>query len=182
MGNLVDVSNNVEMFLCPNHTGNLRLSRGSCASMWQRARSERYEPYSPIAACYGCSLGAQHAGKSDEKMDRRPGHIDRICTRCHRPSTRFVYGCICVSCYNRGREVLLGKNARGAPPKRLPPMLDVDVAYIDGGITRRVSVGLVSDLMEAKLKMVRKTRQILRFVHAAPQNHLRQMSLFGGNG
>jgi hypothetical protein len=40
-----------------------------------------------------------------------------ICSRCLRTSSRRVHGRLCPSCYNRERENIEGKNARGNPLK-----------------------------------------------------------------
>jgi len=172
-----------DMFICPNHAGNLTISPASCASMWQRARSLRNETYNPVEACCGCAIGARCAGFEDAAEERKTGLIDHICTRCHRSATRFVYGRICISCYNRGREVMIGKNARGAVPKYLPAMISVHVAYQDDGVLRQVDVNQVADETEARLALVRKSSHVLAFVRSPDLPERQgsvQMDLFGG--
>ncbi|HED33724.1 MAG TPA: hypothetical protein ENJ08_05825 [Gammaproteobacteria bacterium] len=177
------MTESTDLFTCPNHAGNLKISEASCASMWQRARSLRNESYNPIEACCGCAIGARCAGCDEDAQERKMGLIDHICTRCHRPATRFVYGRICISCYNRGREVMIGKNARGAVPKYLPAMISVHVAYQDDGVLRQVDVEQVADETEARLSLVRKSSHVLAFVRTPdlPINQDSvQMDLFGG--
>lgn len=173
----------LNLFTCPNHAGNLKISKSSCASMWQRARTLRNESFNPVEACCGCRIGAKCAGFDDEPQERKIGLIDHICTRCHRSATRFIHGRICISCYNRGREVLVGKNARGAVPKYLPPMIQVNVTYQDDGVLQQVSMDQVIDETEARLSIVRKSSHVLAFVRSITSPLVQaceQLDLFGG--
>jgi len=180
---LINHAPEIDLFTCPNHAGNLKISESSCASMWQRARTLRNESFNPVEACCGCRIGAKCAGFDDAPEERKIGLIDHICTRCHRPATRFVYGRICISCYNRGREVLIGKNARGAVPKYLPPMINVSVSYQEDGVLQQVNMDQVIDETEARLSIVRKSSHVLAFVRSitSPLMQAReQLDMFGG--
>jgi hypothetical protein len=63
--------------------------------------------------CRGCSLGAEHAGETFKQVDV----LGHLCVRCHDHASRLLRGAICIACYNRQREVDIGRNAKGAPPK-----------------------------------------------------------------
>ncbi len=170
-------------FACPNHSGGLTLTPSACAGMWQRARQLRHESYNPVEACCGCRIGAGHAGFEDAPEERKTGLIDHICTRCHRPATRFVYGRICISCYNRGREVIKGRNARGTAPKFLPPLISASVDYLVEGKKQHVTLEQVTDLMEARLSLVRKSSKVLALVRSVKTSEslpLNQSDLFNG--
>jgi hypothetical protein len=84
--------------------------------MWRKARIVKAGEPAPV--CHGCDIGAKHAGESASAAADTDG-VGLICVRCHRTAARFVRGLVCISCYNREREVHVGVNARGKPPVRL---------------------------------------------------------------
>lgn len=55
-----------------------------------------------------------------------------ICSRCHRVGMRLVSGDICVSCWNRAREVIIGKNARGRKPVNHPAIVPHEITVMTG--------------------------------------------------
>jgi hypothetical protein len=80
------------------------ISAATCAKNWQRAE--------PGSSCIGCQIGAQHAGKR-----ATPQIVGRLpCVRCGRKDQRMIGGVLCVNCYNRQREAMLGRNAKGQFP------------------------------------------------------------------
>lgn len=48
---------------------------------------------------------------------------------------RLIAGLHCVSCYNRSREVLLGRNAKGKRPEKHPPLEPRMVRFWSDGST-----------------------------------------------
>ena len=81
-------------------------------------------------ACQNCTLGQQHAQalRPDVKPVQDAGRLDRCtaraCVRCGRPALRLVRGhTLCVSCFNREREVIHGRNAKGARPQKWRELL-----------------------------------------------------------
>lgn len=79
------------------------LSPDACAENFTRGRYHQ---------CVGCTVGCRHAGLDPgerESFRRKP------CYRCVRAGVRQVCG-LCISCYNREREVLVGINAKGDFP------------------------------------------------------------------
>lgn len=103
-----------------------------CAQTWRevncRKKAHRWgESRETIRdrTCKQCPLGAQHAG-----VDFVPPAVvvdSKVCPRCRRSSDRLIFGRLCVSCYNRDRERKIGRNAKGAAPKRLLPLYRVHV-------------------------------------------------------
>lgn len=82
------------------------LQPSACASNWKRNLEG--------SVCRSCSLGAIHSGESPSKaLDTARMHG---CIRCNRGAGRLLAGCLCMSCYNRAREVLTGQNAKGSAP------------------------------------------------------------------
>jgi hypothetical protein len=70
--------------------------------------------------CAGCTVGAEHAGEKVVAVS--PVQAHKICCRCFRSSSRLIRGVICVSCFNRELELVKGKNAKGLPPVKHPPV------------------------------------------------------------
>jgi len=105
---------NIELFTCPNQPGGLRLTAGSCAASYQRGK--RAEPWDGAHRCRGCEIGARHAEEVVE-----PVIAAKPCRLCHNVDggAKVVYGCMCISCYNRLTEALKGRNAKGRKPQKL---------------------------------------------------------------
>jgi hypothetical protein len=56
-----------------------------------------------------------------------------ICPRCRRGGSRMIGGRLCVSCWNREREVKIGRNAKNTRPQLVlePRRLGVVIGYGD---------------------------------------------------
>jgi len=150
------------------------MSPEACARNYQSApdtiRSGRLE------ACLGCAIGHRHAGGQE-----RAAHVavapagatslraKPACLRCRRSgrerSSRLIgrmrlirEHTICVSCYNREREVLRGKNAKGAPPRKWAGLYFTQVSYVKNAQARwRATLTVpVLDRIEAALLMLRR--------------------------
>jgi hypothetical protein len=102
-----------ELFECPRHAGHLRLTPNACAQNWQRAK--KAEPWDTLRVCRGCEIGANHAGEAPAPQ----APSSRECLRCGDADKRLVRGQICISCYNRERELLTGRYRRTVPPQGL---------------------------------------------------------------
>ena len=97
----------VELFHCkPLHAS---LTAEACAR--RHAQQEDYP-------CADCQTGALHAARLGIKVIRdkaRAAHT-RPCCRCGRHELRLIGARLCVSCLNREREWIRGRNAKGNPP------------------------------------------------------------------
>jgi hypothetical protein len=83
-------------------------------------------------ACTGCSIGATHSGKAIQTSPD-VAHRSGECIRCRRQDVRRqIAGALCVPCYNREREVLKGRNAKGAYPTVLSKTLHRCTATLSG--------------------------------------------------
>ena len=111
------------LFTCPRHAGGLRLTSAACASQWLRAHNvDRSHQLFP---CRGCEIGASNAG---EEPDRVPSRLDACCVRCGRIGLRLVRGNgLCISCYNREKEVSNGRDRHGNVPRGLPRTRDLRI-------------------------------------------------------
>lgn len=87
----------------------MRLTRGSCADFWRSAQTLPKDSMRSTMKCRACPVGAQHAGRTIVVAAVLP---QAICCRCHQPASKLVDGRICVSCYNRAREVVIGYDRR----------------------------------------------------------------------
>lgn len=99
----------IELFTCPRHTGGLRLTTLACAANWRKHKDAtadgRFHP------CHACPIGAVNAGEP------APGPRDTSnCCYCGRPARRLICKSLCVSCFNRVREVITGRWRRQLPP------------------------------------------------------------------
>lgn len=147
-----------EYFRCEKLSATLGTE--SCADMWRKAHSgentaHRYEK------CKGCCIGARHAGEGEASMSLLFGR--RICARCHKLSRRFVYNDICVSCYNRQREWIKGRNARGTKPVKQPPLHPVSIAYIVGGEIQASKAVMSESTVEMVTRILRDSRKEVTF-------------------
>lgn len=115
-----------EFFNCDRCCGTFQTS--SCAAMWRIANSKRRSEAN--AKCRSCPIGAVHAGEGDGQGSRIYG-VD-LCARCNRVGMRLIHSDICVSCWNRAREVIVGKNARGRIPLNHPPISHYRITILTG--------------------------------------------------
>ena len=106
----------LEMFTCPNHTGNLRLTKTGCIGMYLRSQRANLEQDVEIRPCRECPIGEQHSGIKS----RPPTPV--FCIRCEVHSLRLIGRLLCPSCSNRQVEYVIGSNARGAFPVNYKPL------------------------------------------------------------
>ncbi len=113
----------LELIACPRMPGGLRLSPASCARSYQD--SQKAEPWDTARHCQGCGIGARNSG---EKVIVVPPR-QHFCVRCGDPTRRLIGRLLCVSCFNRQREYVIGVNARGTPAfdYQAPDIWDTDL-------------------------------------------------------
>lgn len=154
-----------DYFSCPKGLGTY--STDFCARMYTEAMPSTTSAMSfrngRRAACMSCPIGAKHAGVANHSVPRFFGRL--LCSRCQSLTTRLIRSAICVSCYNREREVLIGKNAKGSPPIFCKP---VDAIYVScaidaGEVTQVRNMTKVTSLMEAYLSILRATPEAIWF-------------------
>lgn len=114
-------------FECTRCSGNFSVQ--SCAKMWRMANSKRR--IEAHGQCRGCQIGAMHAGEGDGQWSKIYG-LD-LCARCLRVGMRLIHGDLCVSCWNREREVIVGCNARGRIPMNHPPIAHRRITVVTDG-------------------------------------------------
>jgi hypothetical protein len=114
------------------------LSTEACAENFRRAPALSENAVTCQHLCKRCPIGAEHAGM-------KLGHESKFrgvatCPRCRKFAGRMIGGTRCISCYNREREIRVGKNAKGSkptgelPPRRLGLIIgfgDQDARYVE---------------------------------------------------
>lgn len=117
------------------------MSAKSCATRWAKAQAARGELGATMAACGVCAIGAAHAGHGS--VHYSPHYKSPICPRCGTGTTRMIGNRLCISCYNRNREMKAGRNARGHYPVELMerPLHRVEMMVeVDGEVRRLVDL------------------------------------------
>jgi hypothetical protein len=145
------------------------MSTKGCSSRWREGQVIQGEAAARFEVCRSCPLGASHAGKTHVPHSRFFGA--EICPRCRKGATRIIGGTRCILCYNREREMRIGRNARGNAPKALlktKPLLQFDyLIEIDGAARHAVSDPAI-DLFESVFQTMRTTRGSLAFAFHGP--------------
>ena len=101
-------------FACPYGMGTL--SSDSCSRSYQMSMSPIGLREGRRVTCRACPIGASHAGVPSDVASASQFLGLGYCSRCVGDARRLIRGSICISCYNREREVLIGKNAKGSRP------------------------------------------------------------------
>lgn len=110
--------------------------------------------------CRNCEIGRLHSG-NEEKLSTSAIFGRVICPRCDRGATRLAKN-LCRSCYNRHREKLIGRNARGKPPIKHPEIITVNLLVVGENISVK-QFDSVTSVKEAVLINLRKNDKPVRF-------------------
>ncbi|MGF6900383.1 hypothetical protein [Paraburkholderia sp. GAS348] len=146
----------VKHFRCDRY--NATLSVDACAGMWRDGNHALTEKR---MRCKVCPVGAMHAGKLDANPSPLRGL--KICARCHATASRLIGRHLCISCYNRQREQLIGKNAKGTKPVKLAPLQRRTVSYMAGGKLKTKTVDRSLDATEVIIAVLRDEEDSVRF-------------------
>lgn len=151
-----------------------KLSTTSCASMWRKADEINDGSHS---ACRLCPIGAVHAGEVAASMSPLKGSL--TCARCHRTSMRLIGKMVCVSCYNRAREAVLGRNAKGKAPVKIGPLDRRAIRYLHGDEPRTLVMTQTVDIDELIVAALRDSKKAVVFAfNSAPPPAVRQARLW----
>jgi len=162
----------VQMFRCERLRATLSVK--SCAGMWRGGNREGVER---LERCKACPIGAVHAGETAASMSPLMGQC--ICARCHRGATRLVGKHLDVSCWNRQREYIIGKNSKGTAPTKMAPLERRRMRYFAGSDPVELVLDHSRDTMELVVTALRDSRKAVTFAFSGrPQNQLTQMRLF----
>jgi hypothetical protein len=131
------------------------LSTKTCAKRWKIARTAVGYDLERVEHCRGCPIGAAHSGQRAEHYS--PLYQLGICPRCRRGGARMILrDCVCISDFNRAREVRVGANSKGTPPRKchLAPHrmtavingLPFDIRNPEGGDQIELVLGLLGNV------------------------------------
>lgn len=160
-----------DYFHCAPYGATMRVA--SCASLYQAEKGCKTGRH---LHCNGCSIGARHAGEAPVVNHALFGA--KFCPRCSRTAMRIVRG-LCVSCINRQYEIEKGRNAKGTPPIRLPPLYPVALAVLaEGQETRIVKYDRVVSRVEGIYRVLRSQPGDMAFGWVGRKPALAQPGLF----
>ena len=144
-----------QYFHCPSGMGSLSVK--SCAANYALAMSTQGLKEGRRVTCRACPVGALHAGVPSGCGSQSRFVGSGVCARCQKDAPRLIRGSICVGCYNREREVLIGRNAKGGVPSKCRPVFPLTMACIfDGGAQTEVRrFDRVASMLEAKISVLR---------------------------
>lgn len=160
----------VPMFKCERLRATLAVS--SCANMWRGGNRDGIER---LDRCKACPIGAVHAGETAASMSPMMGQC--ICARCHRGATRLVGKALCVSCYNRQREWLIGANSKGTAPTKMAPLSRRRIRFLSGSDPVNLVLDNSRDTMELVVTALRDSKKRVTFAFSV-QPELTQQRLF----
>lgn len=179
-----DLAPGLRMFGCSRLSATLSMQ--GCARRWTEAatpvKRRRGDDsggdtvVDRFSACRGCPIGAAHAGH--DVIDYSALYGLEICPRCRKGVTRMISDRICVGCYNREREQVSGKNARGNVPTRLKPLRSINFRVIIDGAPRLRHAERVVDIAEPMVQTLRKTPGKIAFAFAGAGPVIQQSELF----
>lgn len=160
-----------QYFVCRSYG---TLSVAACARNY--ADAPRQLDRGRLGACIGCAVGAGHAG--EKACAAAPAVADAIhlpshhfCVRCRRAATdedqkligrmRLLRNkTMCVSCYNRDREVKSGRNAKGNVPRKWANLMRARISIVSGGASEIVELhDPVYDSLEAVYTSLRASHK-----------------------
>lgn len=148
----------LEMMRCDRR--GMTLSTAGCAKLWVSANPSdpalRPKPWEGRAACVVCPTGAANAGCTQSPVAAAVEDIRVTCPRCERPTERMIRDRLCVSCYNREREALAGRNAKGGRPRLCGILHPASVVVIEPAGARVVRVSPVVSVAEVVIGLARR--------------------------
>lgn len=160
------------LFRCEKRRASL--SAEACAGLWTKGNQKGADDR--FWLCKGCQVGAQHAGVGDATLS--PIYAAALCARCHRGTTRLIGGHLCVSCYNRSREWIKGRNARGNAPVTHPDLFRMSIRYRVGGAVKVLARDDVAAPIELVVAALRDEPKQVTFGMMSPSSPLPQLELF----
>jgi len=168
---IVDLLPGVQHFMCTKLKSTLSVA--SCGDRYQKAmaggaENDRY------FACRSCPIGAAHSGKEAPNESRFFGKT--ICGRRHTGATRLIGKHLCISCYNRSREYLIGRNRKGTKPVKLARLDPRSITYLAGDAVKTRALDLTVDTEELVIAALRDESSRVAFGFKSTAMH----ALFDG--
>lgn len=161
----------VQRFRCAKLSA--ELSVASCAKMWRQANHDNVER---LERCKTCPVGAVHAGETAASMSPFMGQC--ICARCQARPNRLIGKHLCVSCYNRQREYVIGKNSKGSAPSKMKPLARRTVRFFAADEMRTLTLDHTADTEEMLVAILRDQKKRVVFAFNAVTHGINQARLF----
>lgn len=161
----------VQAFRCDKLSATLSVS--NCATMWRQANHANLER---MSRCKTCMVGAVHAGETAASMSPFMGRC--VCARCHNTAPRLIGKHLCVSCYNRQREYMIGKNSKGSAPTKMRPLARRTVRYFAADEPRTLTMDHTADTAELMVAVLRDCKKSVIFSFNAVAHGIYQGRLF----
>ncbi|CAB3744267.1 hypothetical protein LMG27174_07145 [Paraburkholderia rhynchosiae] len=153
----------VRHFACDRLRATMSVS--SCGARWEKANSTDVDA-DRFHTCRRCSSGAAHAGRVDHNPSQLQGMT--ICGRCHTGVPRLIGKHLCISCYNRARELRIGKNSKGTAPRKLARLDQRAITYRAGGVVKTRALSETVDTVELIVAVLRDEERTPQFGWHAP--------------
>ncbi|MFM0663332.1 hypothetical protein [Paraburkholderia sediminicola] len=126
---------------------NAVLTADSCAKNYSREKA--------LVSCAKCPIGLQHAtGVTDHRKDNPHTALETsyglACIRCERTDSKRTVGrfrlvrnhTLCINCFNRQREVELGRNGKNSTPVKWAHLRPATITIKVAGKCKTVDIGL----------------------------------------
>jgi hypothetical protein len=141
----------------------MRLTVAGCSRLWKSAQQRRPEPWEGRWHCRRCPIGAANAGAQVEPVALGGEDWRLVCSRCLRQADRLIRNRHCVSCYNREREVKVGRNSKGSTPRLTGHFHPVTAAVGRAGVVELVTMPNVLGMPEVLVQTARTATACLAF-------------------
>ena len=132
-------------------------------------------------------MGARHAGHDIGVARQMAAIVEarRVCARCHRFDERFIGNRLCRSCDARDRELIRGRNSKGAFPRFIAErwhLHPVALRLVQASVVAKFwdVVDRASDVLDAIITLVRRKQAMMFSRMPVAQYWPAQMSFWGG--
>jgi hypothetical protein len=149
----------LKMFRCDKQ--NMTLSMLGCAKLWLSTVELRPHPWEGRFNCIACPIGAANAGRPVVATAQSAELLRTVCPRCRQRSARIIQNRLCISCYNRDREVRFGKNAKGSTPTLM--LAPIAIAVISPDTIKTVEHPMMTGVTEAMIAAARSATSSIYF-------------------
>ncbi len=139
----------------------------ACAQRWRSAQNESG------TICTNCPVGASHAGAAPSVI---AAAAPTFCLRCGNTGVRLLRRSICISCFNREREWLVGRNRKGSTPRAEAAVFLLQVRA--GGSVRTVLARNPAEAVMAAFRLFGDGACAFHASAAASHSAIPQMELF----
>jgi hypothetical protein len=147
----------------------LRLTESACARFWLNSNPVAPPVWQGCHRCHGCPAGAARVGVAVDPWQAVRDALAHTCVRCRRLSGRIIGKRLCPSCFNRERELIRGRNAKGHVPRVVARRLfRCRVLAVQGDAVAPVERDIAAGPLELILSQVSRAKAQIAFGWAPP--------------